>query len=738
MKLIAHARFRELHPGCCHRHPAVESQKHRFVAWRDEESILSVHIRNWGACNRTQPACAAGVKNDQALMEQEERARLKKTADAIADSFHKEIVETEKRVSASVSGSLRTFYMGGPLKSGLAREHNELTHPMTAMADGKLKRMVSKNPLLEEVFFVNGRGQCGYATQRLLYRADHAKEIARAPLDKPGQFRAGEIEEFRYERYERAEGLYESALSSTTNRILRAELLLAIGRVRSKTDRDTKAEAIYKQLAHEYGNIRSRSGIPLGLAAELRLAVASDPNKNSTQRLLRLYERLLDGKWPLTKTQFNFYTSSIEERLRQSLSFNGGTDEKTSRWRHLQALKMRRQRVTERLLAFRQNAADFLGTLTGPIVRERRWVGKHSFYCSAFRASEEESQIVCGIIWNSDRLLDQLQEAIQLCAGEEADRWHVGGTGEALKEIRSRSPTLDRDLAFPRWSLHARQADVPLSLALFASRRGFYFYVFLLLAGILAFGLVLTISALRRELELANLKSDFVATMSHELKSPLTSIRQISEMFSSGRVTDREKSQKYSAILMRESKRLSHLIDNVLDFAGMEAGQKAMAKERIAPKELINEAAGIFDEQLAFEGIQLRANVSPNLPEIVGDRQSLLQAISNLIDNAIKYSGSSREIVVEAKADDTTVNITVRDFGLGIPSEEQKKIFDRFYRGGARWTRKSKGCGLGLTLVKKIAEAHQGSVLVESHPGAGSSFRLQLPQAEPLEKENQQ
>jgi len=251
--------------------------------------------------------------------------------------------------------------------------------------------------------------------------------------------------------------------------------------------------------------------------------------------------------------------------------------------------------------------------------------------------------------------------------------------------------------------------------------------MFLLIASILVFGLILTIRAVTHELELAKLKSDFVSTVSHEFRSPLTSIRQLAEMLQAGRVPSDERRQRYYDVLVEQSGRLSSLVTNILDIARIEEGRKEFEFETFNVGELVEEVVSTAEHQWRHEGFVIHADVERPLPSIEADRASIAQAVSNLIDNAVKYSGDSREVHVRAFAADGQLTISVQDFGIGIKEEDLDRVFERFYRGGDELTRSVKGSGLGLTLVVQIVEAHNGTVHVESEVGQGSTFSITLP-----------
>jgi signal transduction histidine kinase len=240
-------------------------------------------------------------------------------------------------------------------------------------------------------------------------------------------------------------------------------------------------------------------------------------------------------------------------------------------------------------------------------------------------------------------------------------------------------------------------------------------------------GIVATWRLTRRETEMARLKSDFVANVSHDLKTPLSVIRMFGETLDMGRITDEGGRREYYRVIARESERLSRLIDNVLDFSRIEGGRQTYRMTPTAIEPLIRSVLEAFDYPLAQHGFKVDVTVAPDLPEIPLDADAVAQALANLVDNAIKYSGDERALAVGARVVDGRLAVTVADRGLGIPPHEHAKIFEKFYRVGKSDTQGRRGSGVGLALVRHIAEAHGGDVTVESAPGAGSRFTLRLP-----------
>lgn len=241
-------------------------------------------------------------------------------------------------------------------------------------------------------------------------------------------------------------------------------------------------------------------------------------------------------------------------------------------------------------------------------------------------------------------------------------------------------------------------------------------------------GIILALRAASREIKLSKMKTDFVSNVSHELRTPLASIRVFGEFLKHGRVQDEEKIREYGEYIETESRRLTQLINNILDFSRIESGRKTYDFEQTSVSGLVQATLKTFDVQLKQRGFSVEIKEpSRPLPPVFVDAEAVSQALINLLDNAIKYSGAAREIEIRLDSLDGYVTISVRDFGIGLSREDQRKVFDKFYRVCTGLVHETRGSGLGLSLVKHIVEAHRGRVTVESEPGRGCTFTIHLP-----------
>jgi signal transduction histidine kinase len=240
-------------------------------------------------------------------------------------------------------------------------------------------------------------------------------------------------------------------------------------------------------------------------------------------------------------------------------------------------------------------------------------------------------------------------------------------------------------------------------------------------------GFVLVWANVRRELKLSRLKGDFVANVSHELKTPLALIRLFAETLELGRVPSEDKARQYHRIINKESRRLTQLINNILDFSRIEAGRKEYRFVRADVGAVVRDVVEAYRFPIEQLGFTLEVDLAEGLPELMIDPEALSRALINLVNNAIKYSPAEKRIRIVARQERDRVLVSVADHGIGIPKAEQRRIFEKFYRVETSLVHTTKGSGLGLALVQHIVEAHGGRVEVASAPGEGSTFTLVLP-----------
>jgi signal transduction histidine kinase len=249
----------------------------------------------------------------------------------------------------------------------------------------------------------------------------------------------------------------------------------------------------------------------------------------------------------------------------------------------------------------------------------------------------------------------------------------------------------------------------------------------LLMAAVMGIGVFLVAGAAAREVRLAELKSNFVASVSHDLKTPLALIQLFAETLELGRVRSADRAQEYYRIINGEAKKLTRLIENILDFSRMEAGLRPYTLVPSDVGELVQRVIGVMQPQFAQGHFTVATSVAADLPTVEADAVAVERAVENLLINAIKYSGDSRSIEVDVYREAGEVVVRVRDHGIGIARRDQRRIFRKFFRVTHELGGGPQGTGLGLAIVDHTMRGHGGYVGVESEPGEGSTFTLHFP-----------
>ena len=294
-------------------------------------------------------------------------------------------------------------------------------------------------------------------------------------------------------------------------------------------------------------------------------------------------------------------------------------------------------------------------------------------------------------------------------------------------DMRADSEAIAAGSWLPGWQLSFMPIESSEFDADDRQHRVLYISVALVGIGVIAMVGIAAAGSLRRHLRLARLKTDLVAAASHELRSPLASMRVLVDGLLADESFDAKKTREYLELLAVENARLSRLIENFLTFSRLERNHQRFALAPAEPAAIVASAVDTVRDRLPPD-CDLRVEVPASLPLVMADADALRTALSNLLENALKYTPATKRISVRASLDDDgTVQFAVEDNGIGIPVREQRRIFRRFYRVDQRLSRETSGVGLGLSIVELIVRGHHGTVTVRSAPGAGSTFTLRLP-----------
>ncbi|MFA6456418.1 MAG: ATP-binding protein [Bacteroidota bacterium] len=237
---------------------------------------------------------------------------------------------------------------------------------------------------------------------------------------------------------------------------------------------------------------------------------------------------------------------------------------------------------------------------------------------------------------------------------------------------------------------------------------------------------------IKREMELVAMKSDFVSNVSHELRTPLSLIRMFAETLEMKRVPTEKKKQEYYSIILHETERLTRLINNILNFSRMESNSRKYNFRPANINDIISSVLTIYSYRLEQHSFTLETSLDKNLPMLSVDEEAIAEALHNLIDNAIKYSADVKFLRIESLRTDSAVQIVVIDRGIGVATEHQTHIFEKFYRVSHGLVHTAKGTGLGLAIVQHIVHAHHGTITINSESNNGSRFSMTLPLTETI------
>jgi signal transduction histidine kinase/tetratricopeptide (TPR) repeat protein len=662
-----------------------------------------------------------GIKNDQALVEREQRSNLQEAGQQI-------IRETDAFLSLIENGFTETA-------ESSAVPRNRIFY------DSLLKQFSAHNQAVAGIFFISGTGDASLMNNGMLYVPDElltdsdvtGSQIAQHILEKGWQ------NEFREKEYRKVLEYYQHSLLNISGVQAEGEILNAVARVQKKLKLYDEAIKTYDLIWNDYSEVYIQNNIPLGAVALLEkslLHLSEKDTINALQTVHLLLGQMQKCVWELGYSNYANFMSIIDEIISTCIVSPG---EETGTWLQKidtvkDSLSLSEKR-TQYLLAFMGSRESNISNM------ESGWGNnKHRIKTLIngkpylFSLVSPNNQGQWGLILDTDYILNSIVRPLIFDnAGKLNSYWEVTDVnGELLlKSDYIPEDTQPVNIMFPSdlpsWSLTLYPEYSGLFTSLFRPGAGIFLYIFIAIMIILAFGLFFTLQAVNNEIHLSKMKSYFMSTVSHEFKSPLTSIRQMAEMLVDGRVPSTERQRKYHTSILQQSERLSHLIDNILDFSKMEEGQKIFRFEKADITMVVRDTVESFQYHTAGLGFDISLSIPGPVPDIVFDRDAMEQVMHNLLDNACKYSGDSRKIEVHLLSKVNEIIISVRDYGIGIRKEDHDKIFSRFYRAGEELTQTVKGSGIGLTIVKQIVEAHNGHITVESSPGKGSTFSVRLP-----------
>ncbi len=549
----------------------------------------------------------------------------------------------------------------------------------------------------------------------LPWETDLGVRRARQQLEQPQFARTieqGEREELVAKDLANATRLYQAAIEASRHPVQAAYARLLLARALHKFGQRREALIHLRRILAVPSQVTDEHGVAVSLYAAARLLGGG---LSHAAVLERLRGQLQAQRWapPAEAYMLRALVDTLVASAPDSAVRAAASD--------LKQIVSDRLRYVEQALAFQ---SDFPSLGLAPVVPtgsrnpDPKWIvyGQEAWLVSAAALPGGSSAVVVAV--RAADVFGSLEDAGVLSSS-------LAGAAQLLPDAESQGEPLGPGLAGLRVRFSAAESGALANQ--WNLQRSFYLVTLLFVLSVTLLGAYLLWRDVRRDLRLAELRSQFVSGVSHELKTPLTAIRMFAETLSIGRSADPDQQQEYLDTIINESERLTRLLNNVLDFSKIEQGKKTY---RFAPNSLadiVHASARAMQYPLEQQGFQLQLDVEDGMPPVRVDRDAIEQAILNLLTNAMKYSGEGRQIDLRLRKEDGRVLIEVSDHGVGIDPEQQARIFERFYRVPTPENQQVPGTGLGLTLVEHIAKAHGGRVAVKSAPTKGSTFTLDLP-----------
>jgi signal transduction histidine kinase len=593
---------------------------------------------------------------------------------------HDRLGEIADLALAQLTGSLGDWDLG-------LHELNTLPPPPSIQA---------RFPKGSTFILVSEKGIAIYPKRPLLF----TPIVPIVPKELPDAFEPADELELREQQYDRALALLKPLVLKPATR---AEALLRQARIEYKTNQADAALDAYKKLANE--GAFTPSGTPyalLALSARCRLLKELGRQREAQTEAVILRRSLLQGRWPLSRETFEYHWANLS-------SFGLDVEQPP------------------------KNLVDFAVLVSGLF---SHWQNARSQGTNSSSRQLQPDQAL--LLWNatSDRtsaLLeppDWLTGSIKLPSNSGDIQWKLLSPSAA----KGAGFTVTRTLADSEIPGRLEFSSIqPGSVTASGRRTLLIGGAALMLTVILSAGYVVH-RAINRELRVAQLQADFVAAVSHEFRAPLTTLRTITELLVQHRIPDESRRQQSYVFLDHETTRLHRLVEDLLDFGRMESGRKLYHTEAHDAFQLVRATVADFTQHAEANGFSVEANLesarSEEIATVYVDEEAFRRALRNLLDNAMKYSPVCRTVWVNGAVQDCQVLISVRDQGMGIGAEEQQAIFQKFVRGEAAKKAGIKGTGIGLAMVRQIAEAMDGEIRLQSEVGVGSTFTLVLPLAD--------
>ena len=609
-----------------------------------------------------------------------------------------------------------------------------------------VENQLERNPLSEQ-FFIKYGEELLFPPFRLTGSNHISGQSADFTSLQKSKLAQAENYEFSQYNYQAAISQLEDLLKETEDKNLRGQLMNRVARNQMKLNNFSSAIKTYNTITSIYPESATSSGTPLNVTIRLQLAecyIRSGMETEARKETLKAFEEIIGNFYDLSENQFSAYVSLVREKF-NSIG-NGGPEPDTSvksyadryenlnlqcqslilKWQVVNSLKNECiPKVSRELM---QNSEDKL--------RYTDRIGSQDFLILSQIITGEKStepKGIAGIKINNqfleESLLPDILTNILPDEGTGLILTDAGGriiTGESTHYNKSTNIISYFDENFPPWRIEV-SGELTRPLVSAGSYKSFYFWSILTMMVILVFGIVIIGRTIAHEKEILQLKSDFVSSVSHEFKTPITSIKALTERLLDGTVKDQKRAREYYSVISRDAENLSRLVGNFLDFSKIEEGKNEYNFEVIDFNAWLKQTILDFSHKTQRGKIIFRSDLIDTSVSVKVDKASFRLAIDNLLDNAVKFSSENSEIIVTLEKLENNLLLVIEDSGIGISRDDQAKIFEKFYRGKDSTAYSATGTGLGLTIVKQVIEAHGGGISVESEPGKGSRFTIIIP-----------
>ncbi len=655
------------------------------------------------------------------------------------ENKHKRIADLLKKTITANLNNVETFIK------------NLVEDPVFAQKDYKeIKRLIDNRPapnkLIEQVFII-------YIDEEPFFPFFPPVNYVETPglksslsAEQQEKLKRAETNEYVHKNYSRAITQYNELFVAVKTKGDQARMLNHIARNCIKQKKYHQVLKIYNRIIKEYSDQRTSSGLPLSLIAHLQKVECYqylEDNQNALKEALSLYNEIIQHSHHLNEYQFFTYADILKEKISFLLDITHSAETYNSEFKTLKTLHQSKYEQWKII--------DRLQTICIPELREKfihykpdsprqihysKNIDQKNYLITAVLIPDQEKMNTLGLLSVKIRnqyleleLLNDIMEDISLNKNTMIKISDLSGNLLFNNNIHTEkfyNIIAFFDDNFPPWRIEIYDTQAG-ELEILAIHKSFYFWTILTLLIVLSFGLVLIVKTVSHEMDILKIKSDFVSSVSHEFKTPLTSIQALTERLREGKVKNPAKMQQYFSVISQDTDKLTRLVGNILDFSKIEEGKIAYEFVETEISQWLQHIVDNFKKENMHKEIKIITKISTGIPPVKIDKGALAQAIYNLLDNAIKFSADKKGIEVVVKREKENLVIKVKDDGIGIPRSEWDKIFEKFYQGKNAIKYSARGTGLGLTLVRHTVEAHGGIISVESKEGQGSTFSLILP-----------